>query len=137
LRRSTGGRKRENCAPPVEEVAGAVGHRRARQQEHERRTRNLRPLVIRHTEDLQRPGRALARVLDEVRLIEHHPGPGNENNGRLIVSPRADPVSLARMGIDPTQITNVGAFSSGQKQFLDYHREFILRRVGVSTVSPW
>ncbi len=54
-----------------------------------------------------------------------------ENNGRLIVSPRADLVSLARMGIDPTQVTHVGAFSSGQKQFLDYHREFILRQAAV------
>ncbi len=59
-----------------------------------------------------------------------------ENNGRLIVSPRADPVSLARMGIDPTQVTHVGAFSSGQKQFLDYHREFILRRASVSDGGP-
>jgi putative restriction endonuclease len=30
------------------------------------------------------------------------------------------------MGIDATQIINVGGFTSGQKQFLDFHRNAVL-----------
>ncbi len=54
-----------------------------------------------------------------------------ENNGRLIVSPRADPASMMKMGIDPFLTRNVGAFSSGQKRFLDYHRNNIFRMANV------
>lgn len=54
-----------------------------------------------------------------------------ENNGRLIVSPRADSTSLRKMGIDPETIINVGAFSAGQRKFLDYHKEYILRMAAV------
>lgn len=54
-----------------------------------------------------------------------------ENNGRLIVSPRADTSSLIKMGVDPTAELNVGRFSDGQKKFLDYHREYILRMAAV------
>jgi putative restriction endonuclease len=54
-----------------------------------------------------------------------------ENNGKLIVSPRADPASIAKMGINPGGGLNVGAFSSGQRRFLDYHREYILRMAAV------
>jgi putative restriction endonuclease len=50
-----------------------------------------------------------------------------ENSGELIVSPVADPVSLKRMGIDPNAILNVGAFSEGQRGYLDFHRENVLR----------
>lgn len=51
-----------------------------------------------------------------------------ENKGDLIVSPVADPASLRKMGIDPGARTNVGAFSEGQRQFLEYHRDNVLRR---------
>ena len=51
---------------------------------------------------------------------------GFENNGRLIISPVAHGPSLKRMGIDPDETMNVGAFSEGQKQFLDFHRNRIL-----------
>jgi putative restriction endonuclease len=30
------------------------------------------------------------------------------------------------MGIDTTKAVNVGAFTSGQKQFLDFHRNAVL-----------
>ncbi len=56
-----------------------------------------------------------------------------ENTGRLIVSPVADPVSLKRMGIDREARVNVGAFSQGQRQYLEFHRENVLRMArGVS-----
>jgi HNH endonuclease len=56
-----------------------------------------------------------------------------ENTGQLIVSPVADPVSLKRMGIDGDARVNVGAFSQGQRQYLEFHRENVLRMArGVS-----
>ena len=51
---------------------------------------------------------------------------GFEDNGKLIVSPVAHHPSLQRMGIDTTKVINVGGFSSGQKQFLDFHRSAVL-----------
>lgn len=52
-----------------------------------------------------------------------------ENNGDLLVSPVAHRQSVARMGLDDR--INVGAFSEGQRHFLDYHRENVLRRAQV------
>lgn len=51
---------------------------------------------------------------------------GFENNGELIVSPVADNTSLNRMGVVTDKVVNVGGFTSGQKEFLDYHRSTIL-----------
>jgi putative restriction endonuclease len=51
---------------------------------------------------------------------------GFEDNGKLIISPVADRPSLQRMGIDVTGLTNVGGFTNGQKQFLDFHRNAVL-----------
>ena len=51
---------------------------------------------------------------------------GFEDTGRLIVSPVAHLPSLKRMGIDTTEPVNVGAFTSGQKTFLDFHRNAVL-----------
>ena len=48
-----------------------------------------------------------------------------EDSGRLLVSPVADLGSLQRMGVRTDEIVNVGEFTSGQKQFLDYHRQAI------------
>jgi len=45
----------------------------------------------------------------------------------LIVSPVADRPSLLKMGIKPEAKVNVGVFSEGQRVFLDYHRENVLR----------
>jgi putative restriction endonuclease len=51
---------------------------------------------------------------------------GFEDNGRLIISPVAHRPSLQRMGIDATKAVNVGVFTSGQKHFLDFHRNAVL-----------
>jgi hypothetical protein len=51
---------------------------------------------------------------------------GFEDNGKLIISPVAHRPSLERMGIDTTTIVNVGGFTSGQKQVLDFHRNAVL-----------
>lgn len=50
-----------------------------------------------------------------------------ENAGQLIVSPVADPMSLKRMGIDRDARGNVGGFSAGQRRYLEFHRENVLR----------
>jgi putative restriction endonuclease len=50
-----------------------------------------------------------------------------EDKGDLIVSPVADRPSLQKMGIKPEAKVNVGVFSAGQRVFLDYHRENVLR----------
>ena len=50
-----------------------------------------------------------------------------EDSGQLIVSPVADPNSLKRMGIATEGRVNVGAFSQGQRHYLEFHRENILR----------
>lgn len=51
---------------------------------------------------------------------------GFEDSGRLIISPVAHHPSLERMGIEVAGRMNVGAFSSGQKRFLDFHRNAVL-----------
>ena len=55
-----------------------------------------------------------------------------EDSGKLLVSPSADQLSLHKMGIDTESTVNVGTFSSGQKKYLDYHREqvFLLSSTG-------
>lgn len=51
---------------------------------------------------------------------------GFEDNGKLIISPVAHRPSLQRMGIDTANVVKVGGFTSGQKQFLDFHRNAVL-----------
>ena len=51
---------------------------------------------------------------------------GFENNGQLIISPVADRPSLRRMGIDTEKAIHVGSFTSGQKSYLDFHRNAVL-----------
>ena len=51
---------------------------------------------------------------------------GFENDGNLIISPVAHRPSLQRLGIDTMRVVNVGGFTSGQKQFLDFHRDAVL-----------
>jgi hypothetical protein len=48
-----------------------------------------------------------------------------ENNGDLLVSPVVHKESLKRMGIPPDERRNVGAFSEGQRQYLEYHRDSV------------
>ena len=51
-----------------------------------------------------------------------------EGNGRLLVSPVAHELSLQRMGVVTTEKVNVGAFSSGQSHFLEFHRDAVFLR---------
>jgi putative restriction endonuclease len=50
-----------------------------------------------------------------------------EDSGQLIVSPVADQTSLKHMGVETESRVNVGAFSQGQRRYLDFHRENVLR----------
>jgi putative restriction endonuclease len=50
------------------------------------------------------------------------------DDGELIVSPVAHASSLERMGVPTRETVNVGAFSSGQRRFLEYHRDAVLLR---------
>jgi putative restriction endonuclease len=49
-----------------------------------------------------------------------------EDSGTLIVSPVAHVPSLNRMGVLTDRVLNVGTFTQGQKQFLEYHRNSVL-----------
>jgi hypothetical protein len=49
-----------------------------------------------------------------------------EDNGRLIVSPVADRASLRKMGVETDTAVNVGPFSSGQRAFLQFHKNAVL-----------
>jgi hypothetical protein len=44
-----------------------------------------------------------------------------EDSGMVIVCPVAHAPSPNRMGIAADRVTNLGALTQGQKQFLDYH----------------
>lgn len=48
-----------------------------------------------------------------------------EDNGDLLISPVAHRPSLQRMGIVTGEDVNVGGFSTGQKHYLDFHRNSI------------
>lgn len=54
-----------------------------------------------------------------------------DDSGDLLISPVAHRASLERMGIQTESRTNVGRFSSGQKRYLDFHRNsvFLASRV--------
>lgn len=61
--------------------------------------------------------------------IDHHFDRGFigfEDSGKLIISPIAHRLSLQRMGIETSKVINLGGFTSGQKQFLDFHRNAVL-----------
>jgi hypothetical protein len=49
-----------------------------------------------------------------------------EDSGVVIISPVAHTLSLNRMGVATDHVINVGTFTQGQKEFLDYHRESVL-----------
>jgi len=49
-----------------------------------------------------------------------------EGNGTLIVSPVAHAPSLKLMGVDTDRVVKVGAFTEGQKSYLEYHRDSVL-----------
>jgi putative restriction endonuclease len=54
---------------------------------------------------------------------------GFEDSGDLIISPVAHKASLQRMGVETTRSMNVGTFSEGQREFLEFHRNSVLLRV--------
>lgn len=51
---------------------------------------------------------------------------GFDERGETIISPVAHKESLLRMGLDPHKPPNVGSFSSGQRKYLEFHRENVL-----------
>jgi putative restriction endonuclease len=51
---------------------------------------------------------------------------GFEDSGNLIISPVAHRPSLQRMGVETSRSVDVGPFTQGQRQFLDYHRNLVL-----------
>jgi hypothetical protein len=53
-----------------------------------------------------------------------------EDSGRLIIAPVADLPSLRRMGVPTEEPFNVGAFTAGQRAYLDFHRNSVLLRAG-------
>ena len=53
---------------------------------------------------------------------------GFEDSGTLIISPVAHRPSLERMGIETRAAVNVGDFTQGQREFLDFHRSSVLLR---------
>jgi putative restriction endonuclease len=54
---------------------------------------------------------------------------GFENSGDLIISPVAHRPSLQKMGVETDRLFNVGQFTEGQRQFLDYHRNSVLLQI--------
>jgi hypothetical protein len=51
-----------------------------------------------------------------------------ERQQNIIVPLVAHSPSLQRMGVATDEVVNVGTFSEGQRQFLDYHRNSVLLR---------
>lgn len=52
-----------------------------------------------------------------------------ENSGELLISPRADKESLAKMGVPTNSTFNAGPFHQGQKHYLEFHRNLIFLQV--------
>jgi hypothetical protein len=50
---------------------------------------------------------------------------GFEGNGTLRISPVAHTPSLEKMGVRTAERVNVGAFSEGQRRYLEWHREYV------------
>lgn len=56
-----------------------------------------------------------------------------EDAGKVLLSPVADLGTIERMGITSDMLKNVGAFSTGQRKYLSYHRENVFLEAKVST----
>jgi hypothetical protein len=48
-----------------------------------------------------------------------------ENAGTVLISPVANKSALQRMGVSTGEVVNVGGFSTEQKKYLDFHRNFV------------
>lgn len=55
-----------------------------------------------------------------------------EDNGDVLISPVADRTAMSKMGLTADLLDNVGAFSQGQKQFLQFHREGVFLEAKVA-----
>lgn len=55
-----------------------------------------------------------------------------ESSGRLLISPVAHRESLQRMGVPIDDRVNVGAFSQGQSQYLEFHQERVFLAADVA-----
>jgi putative restriction endonuclease len=56
-----------------------------------------------------------------------------EDSGKVLISPVADRMSIEKFGITEQMLQSVGAFSTGQRKFLDFHRESVFLKAKVST----
>ncbi len=56
-----------------------------------------------------------------------------ENKGELLISPVAHHASLNRMGVPTVERINVGSFSEGQREFLEFHRNYVFLRALVTS----
>jgi len=54
-----------------------------------------------------------------------------DDNGDVLVSPVADMLAFDRMGLSASMLKNVGAFSIGQRTYLQFHRESVFLRARV------
>lgn len=48
-----------------------------------------------------------------------------ENTGTVLISPVANKPALQRMGVSTGEVINVGGFSTEQKKYLDFHRNYV------------
>lgn len=55
-----------------------------------------------------------------------------EDSGKVLISPVADMASIEKLGITPKMLQNVGAFSMGQREYLQFHRESIFLEAKVA-----
>lgn len=55
------------------------------------------------------------------------------DDGRLLVSPVAHGVSLARMGVDTERTVETGGFTTAQRGFLEYHRDAVFLLASVKS----
>jgi putative restriction endonuclease len=58
-----------------------------------------------------------------------------DGGGELLISPVAHAPSLGRMGVPVDRLLEVGAFSQGQRNFLEFHRDRVfLKAQSVRTI---
>jgi putative restriction endonuclease len=55
-----------------------------------------------------------------------------QDSGKVLVSPVADLGSIEKMGITQAMLQGTGPFSSGQRKYLDFHRESVFLEARVS-----
>jgi hypothetical protein len=61
---------------------------------------------------------------------------GFDPTGELVISPVADRSPLARMGVTTDRPMNAGAFSEGQRRYLEWHLEMVLLKSRRRTGPP-